>query len=181
MYGLINKSIEGLITNQFGAEAWKVIKAKAGADSTNFVGLNYYPDDVTYELVFKASEYLNIPVHQLLESFGEYWVLYVAEEGYGDFLKMGGDSLPEFLGNLNKMHATITKYMPELVVPRFELAEQTSNSLHLHYYSTRKGLSPMVLGLVKGLGKKFNTPCTIALSSTNEVAEGTHDVFLVNW
>ena len=181
MYGLINKSIEGLITKEFGEDAWLQIKKNAGSSETNFVGLNYYPDDVTFNLVFAASKYTGLSVDALLEAFGEFWVLYVAEEGYGDFLKMGGSSLPEFLKNLNKMHETISVYMPELVVPVFDVRNETEHELTLQYRSTRKGLSPMVLGLVKGLGKKFNTPCEIVLVENEKIENGTFDVFKVTW
>ncbi len=115
-----------------------------------------------------------------METFGEYWVLYTAEKGYGDMLDMAGTSLAEFLPNLDMLHVRVGNLMPELNPPSFQCTDVTSNSLVLHYTSSRAGLAPMVLGLIRGLGKRFNTPATVTvLESKSQGAD--HDSFLVKW
>ena len=46
--------------------------------------------------------------------------------------------------------------MPELVPPSFEREPQDDGSSILHYRSSREGLAPMVIGLVKGLAKRYD-------------------------
>jgi hypothetical protein len=114
----------------------------------------------------------------LLERFGEYWILYTAKEGYGDMLKLGGKNLPEFLKNLNMLHFRVGNMMPELVPPSFEVRDVEEKKLTLIYKSKREGFIPMVIGLVKGLGIMFNTPCQVTLADNKILQEKT---FIVSW
>jgi hypothetical protein len=180
MYGLVNKAIEGLLKKEHGPEMWEKVKSKANFMQDNFISMKSYPDGLTYSLVAAASEELGIEGSALLEAFGEYWILYTASEGYGDMLGAGGNSLPEFLHNLNMLHFRLGNMMPEMVMPEFEIADEQPNSMRLIYKSTREGLAPMVVGIVKGLGKRFNTPCSIELKASYK-KEKNEDHFFVEW
>lgn len=180
MYGLVNKALQDFVTKGFGADKWEAIRLKAGVKETAFVSMESYPDDITYKLAGSASEVLGITLDQALEAFGEYWVLYTAQEGYGDMLKMCGNNLKEFLMNLDHLHARIRLSFPQLKPPTLKCSNVEDRSLHLHYHSDRPGLTAMVVGLVKGLGKRFSTPLEITLIDSK--ANGSdHDVFLVKW
>lgn len=180
MYGLVNKAIEDLVCSRFGDEAWEAIRRKAGVDTEAFVSMDAYPDDVTYGLVSAASEVLGLSVPALLEAFGEYWVLYTGREGYGEMLKMAGDSLPAFLQNLDSLHARVGLVFPNLKPPSFQCTDISEDSLRLHYYSDRAGLAPMVIGLVKGLGAMFKTEIDVTHASSRENGDD-HDEFLVKF
>ncbi|MDX2034215.1 MAG: heme NO-binding domain-containing protein [Blastocatellia bacterium] len=180
MYGLVNKAIEGLIRQQAGEEIWERIKAKAGVEEEFFVGMNPYPDEVTYKLVGAASEVLGLSADEILREFGEYWILYTAQEGYGHLLTMSGRDFKEFLYNLDKLHAHVGANFPSLQPPSFRCTETSDNELVLHYYSGRPGLAPMVIGLLNGLGRMLNTE--VAVTHTASRARGAdHDEFLVRY
>ena len=174
MYGLVNKAVVDLVTSKFGQDTWNEIKRKADVDIDVFVSMDAYPDDITYRLVGAASEVLKIPPEQVLEAFGEHWVLYTAAEGYGPMLDASGKTLREFLENLDALHARVALTMPELRPPRFRLVGVDDTTMKLEYYSTRQGLAPMVIGLLKGLSVRFNTPVTI----THAPADG-HEEFTI--
>lgn len=180
MYGLVNKAIEDLVCARFGQETWEAIKRKADVDIDAFVSMNAYSDDVTYRLVGAASEVLGLSLEALLEAFGEYWVLYTGREGYGEVLKMAGESLPAFLQNLDSLHARVGLVFPHLKPPSFRCTDIREDSLHLHYYTDRPGLAPMVKGLLKGLGVMFGTEVDITQTSRREHGHD-HDEFLVKF
>lgn len=178
MYGLVNKAVVDLVCSKFGEETWERIKEKAGVDDDVFVSLDPYPDDLTYRLVGAASEVLGITGAQVLEAFGEYWVLYTAKEGYGELLKASGKTLKDFLVNLDQMHARIAMSMPSLRPPKFNVGEGPDGSMILHYYSTRQGLAPMVVGLLKGLAQRFGEDVTVTLGRNRESGHD-HDEFSI--
>lgn len=157
MYGLVNRAIQGLVEKQFGADAWERISTSAAAPKEGFASMESYDDALTYGLVGAASEELNLDPEAILEAFGEYWIMYTAEEGYGAMLSMMGSSLTEFLDNLDDMHERIQETMPALVPPSFEREDNGDGTWTLHYRSEREGLSPMVVGLLKGLAKRLGT------------------------
>lgn len=180
MYGLVNKAIEGLVCDRFGEDTWQTIKNKAGVDIEAFVSMDAYDDDISYKLVGAASEVLGLPTDKILETFGQYWVLYTAREGYGEMLKMGGDNLCTFLQNLDNLHARVGLSFPKLKPPIFTCTDVKEDSLCLHYYSTRRGLGPMVIGLLKGLSDMFKTEIEI-IQTLNRDQGGDHDEFLIKF
>lgn len=180
MYGIVNRAIEELIIEKFGLDKWEEVKLKAGFNSEGFMTLKPYPDQLTFKLVGAASEILNVPADTLLEAFGEYWILYTAEKGYGEMLNLAGDSFPAFLKNLNMLHGRVTNLMPELAPPQFECRNEQENSIELIYRSHRAGMIPMLYGLIKGLAKRFNKEVKITeLESKQE--ENTTITLHLEW
>jgi hypothetical protein len=180
MYGLVNKAVEELVINNFGEDKWEQIKEKAGVTEEVFISNESYPDAMTYQLVGAASEVLGMPAEDVLIAFGEHWVLNTAMKGYGAMMTSCGSSLPEFLENLPNFHTRVAMIYPNLQPPRFSCSDVEANSLKLHYFSHRAGLTPFVVGLVRGLGKLFNTPCGCECVES-KAAGADHDVFLVTW
>ncbi|MEN9943472.1 MAG: hypothetical protein RLZZ91_1473 [Bacteroidota bacterium] len=180
MYGIVNRAIEELIIERFGIEKWDEIKHKAGFNSEGFMTLKPYPDELTFKLVGAASVILNVPADTLLEAFGEYWILYTAEKGYGEMLNLAGDSFPSFLKNLNMLHGRVTNLMPELAPPQFECRNEKENSIELLYRSHRVGMIPMLYGLIKGLAKRFDKEVRIEEIQSSE-DENTTVTFILTW
>lgn len=176
MYGLVNRAVQDLVRQRFGAETWEAIKRDAGVEVGDFIGMQSYPDEVTYALVESASRRLGLSATALLEAFGEYWIRYTAQEGYGPMLDLAGTSFLEFVQNLDRLHTHVAAHMPALVPPTFRTEVLGDGHLRLHYYSKRQGLAPMVVGLVKGLAARFGQVATV--SSVTSTAEGAdHDTF----
>jgi len=180
MYGMVNKAIQDLVISNFGEEKWIAIKEKAGVEEDIFLSNESYPDAMTYDLVGAASEVLGVAARDVLVAFGEHWILVTAKQGYGSMLEANGRTLSEFLINLPSFHARVAMIFPNLQPPRFSCTDVTENSLVLHYYSHRPGLTDFVVGLLQGLGKMFNSPADVEILQRK--AEGSdHDTFLVRW
>lgn len=176
MYGLVNQAVEDLIRAEHGDAVWETIKARAGVDTPAFVSMSPYPDEVTYRLVGAASDVLAVPAPALLEAFGEYWTLYTARKGYGSLLALAGKSFVEFVQHLDHLHAHVSLSFTELRPPTFWCTDVQDGSLRLHYRSTRAGLAPMVVGLLRGLGKMFDTEVSVRhVAAPGEGAD--HDEF----
>ena len=180
MYGMVNRAIEEMVCLNHGGAAWERIKDRAGVDVDVFISNESYADDITYRLVAAASAELGLPAEQVLEAFGEHWVLHTAREGYGGLLEAAGKSLPEFLASLPNFHSRIAMIFPQLQPPRFRCTDVTESSLTLHYYTNRTGLVPFVVGLLHGLGRRFDTPVTVRIVESRDQG-ADHDVFAVAW
>lgn len=176
MYGLVNRSIEGLITRDFGRERWLAVRARAGVPEEPFVAMRAYDDSVTYALVGAASEELGLPAAALLEAFGEYWTVHVAHASYGDMLRHYGDTVAEFVANLDAMHMQVATSMPELVPPSFQVDELENGVLVVEYRSKRAGLAPMVAGLLRGVALIYGASYEVVQRSSRETDDGP-DVF----
>ena len=71
-------------------------------------------------------------------------------------MAMAGDDLVTFLGNLDRMHASVKASMPGAVLPTFYLMTSDVSHLTVSYRSPRSGLEPFVRGLLEGLLDHFH-------------------------
>ena len=179
MYGLVNRAIEDLIVGRHGQETWTRIAAAAQFEHPTFLSMEQYPDELTYRLVQAASTELGAASEDLLEAFGEFWIRYTADEGYGDLLEISGSTLEEFLGNLDAMHVRVGFSLPDLRPPSFTFEQDPDGSGRdiLHYRSHRAGLAPMVRGLLRGLGRRFGVELEVEHVPPDQ--QTAHDRFLI--
>ena len=178
MYGLINNSLKNMILEQFGEQQWQQVLESSGVPEDSFLTMRSYDDSVTYSLAGAASEVLGAPVEACLEMFGEYWVLETASKSYGMLLDAAGKDMMEFLSNINALHDRITSTFLNYIPPEF-FVEKKGNHYLIHYMSTREGLTPFVVGLLKGLAKRFNIKLDILSQTELEVDLGAHTIFEV--
>jgi len=179
MYGLVNQALEDFVKAGYGDAAWDTIRAQPGGGPDMFVSMDSYPDDITYGLVGATAQVLGMDAATVLEGFGEHWVLYTAQAGYGELLAMFGTDLRSFLANLDNLHSHVGMSFPALRPPSFEVEERAGEpGLLLHYRSERAGLAPMVLGLLRGLGKRFAQD--IRIEQVAQRGPDDHDIFRID-
>jgi len=80
MYGIVNKAIQDLVTDNYGEDKWEAVKEKSGVDIDYFLSNEPYDDDITYKLAGAAADVLGISVGQVLNAFGEWWVIKTGKE-----------------------------------------------------------------------------------------------------
>jgi hypothetical protein len=181
VYGLVNKAIEQMVCRDHGEPVWEAIKREAGVEIEGFVSNAPYDDDVTYRLVGAASKVLGVPADRILDGFGEFWVLHTALEYYGPLMRAHGRTAQEFLLRLPQFHSRVRLIFPELRPPEFACTDVEENSLVLHYRTPRPaGLESFVEGLVRGIGKMFETQLHLERLE-DRTAGADHSVFLVRW
>lgn len=180
MYGLVNKSLEELLTEQYGEDAWETIKEKSGIDVDFFLSNESYEDEITYKLVGAATNVLRVSVKEVLNALGEYWILRTGKEKYGGLMEAGGATLEEFLLNLPVFHNRVMLIYPKLTPPEFRISDVTERSIQVHYFSKRVGLQELVRGLLQGLAKMYNSPAVIELLQSRDDGSD-HEIFKVSW
>ncbi len=169
MYGLINKAVFGLVTEKFGVDTWNRIRTAAGLPDEPFISMEQYPDAVTFSIVAAATKELGLSAEEILKAFGRYWTLYTAKAGYGDLMDSAGKTFPEFVKNLDQLHSRVRLSFPHLKPPSFTVSDEGAEHITVHYYSERQGLAPLVIGILDGLGERFN----LKLNITHQAAPMT--------
>ena len=175
MYGLVNKAVGDLVCTRFGEQAWEAIRARARIGVDSFISMDPYPDEVTYKLVGAASEVLGLSPEAVLDAFGEFWIRYTAKEGYGEMFSMFGESFGEFLHSLDALHTHIGLSFSQLKPPTFSCEDLGEGTYLLSYFSTREGLAPMMVGLLRGLAAVFGKQ--VEIQHVKGRAEVGHDEF----
>jgi len=180
MYGIINKAIEELVIANFGEEKWEAIRLRSGVEEEFFISSEPYDDSITYLLAEAVSQEMKMTVGEVMEAFGEWWVMKTTQDKYSGLMKAGGNNLKEFLVNLPLFHNRIMLIDPKLTPPEFKVSDIEDQSLWVHYFSKREGLKEFVRGLLIGLGKMYETPVKVELLKNRENGD-THEIFKVSW
>ena len=161
MYGLLNNALKVYVKEKYGDDIWDLVRFRAGILDDNFKNSEGYSDKITYDLVGAVADTANTTVDLVLDGFGEQWVKYTVEQGYGQLFEVAGENIRDFLLSLNAMHANMHRTFPNLVPPKFKFDPLDPRTLRMHYESTRQGLCPMIPGLLRGLSNRFMTPLTV--------------------
>jgi hypothetical protein len=125
-----------------------------------------YPDGVTYALVAAAVAHTGFAADRLLREFGRHWIAYARRAGYEDLLRLVGRDLPDFLANLDAMHARLGLTFAGMDAPSFGVRPLGTEQLEVVYTSSRPGLAPFVEGLLLGLADFFGTEVDVRATGT---------------
>lgn len=180
MYGIVNKAIQELVTENYGEEKWQKILALSGVEEDFFISNEPYDDDITFKLAQAVSLEMSMDIKDVLIAFGEWWVVKTTKDKYGTLMESGGATLKEFLLNLPVFHNRVMLIYPKLTPPEFKVSNISDTSMHLHYISSREGLQEFVRGLIQGLGILFNTPVTVELIQSRDDGS-SHEIFKISW
>lgn len=157
MYGLVNAALRELIVALYGHELWERVRLAVAPDVDTFSAMEQYPDEITHQMAQRTCAFTGCKPDELLNKFGEFWVIYTDRAGYGALFEIAGDSLPDFLMALNELHTRVGRNFPKLRPPTFHFDVVDASTLHMHYLTRRTGLCPFVRGLLQGLSLRFRT------------------------
>ncbi len=82
-----------------------------------------------------------------LELFGGHFYHYCVKHGFGEMLVKLGHDMESLLQGLDYHHYFLSNFIyGSLNAPSFRCEKVKEGLLHLHYYSSRKSLYPVVAG-----------------------------------
>ncbi|GAB5500226.1 MAG: hypothetical protein PsegKO_25370 [Pseudohongiellaceae bacterium] len=179
LYGMIHKSIHGMVVEHLGEEGWQKIAKQAEVDEQHLLSMESYDDHIVYDLVEAAADCMNLKPDQILEDFGRHFVNQTLSNNYQNLLKSYGQTSFELLDNLNKLHTSIKTTFTGYRPPAFTVRYIMSDEIDLFYESERIGLSPFVRGLLAGIADLYGETLVIAFEEKTDVPEGEQTLFRV--
>ncbi len=143
-----------------------------------FIVRMLYDDNMTYNIVEAASEVTGTSQDDIWEMFGEMFFDFCEESGYDKIIRVLGGTLKDFLQNLDALHDHLSTIYPAMRAPSFRVSERSDGALILHYYSERKGLEHVVIGLVRTVARKLHNKEVKVEVFSHEI-EDDHVQFLI--
>lgn len=161
MYGMIHTAARSMVRDQLGEATWNIILARTGLSEEHFITAKHYSDETTLRVIGAIADTTGHAVPDLLRDFGKYWIKYATASAYRSIFTLSGNNLDTFLTNLNRMHMSVARMMPEARLPTFETLSSTPGETELLYRSDRDGLTGFVEGLLIGLMDYFGEAGTV--------------------
>ena len=179
MYGIINVAIQDYAVENYGPENWVAIKQQSGLDIDYSLTDSPYNDTIPYAIAKAAATVMQLNFEEVLSGIGES-IIPTTNKKFNSFIDSRGDTLKDYLINLPNFHNRIAMIYPELTPPQFRVSNVGSNSMHVHYFTTTKGIVPFVNGYLKGLVSMFNDQAGVVFLQSIE--DGNfQEIFKISW
>lgn len=168
MKSVIPLSIQETYEKHFGKEDWPEVLKKAGlSKSTRYFAHKSTDDEEVKSLLKAIIDHKNMSMQELSDVFGDFWVNDFAPRHYFAFYKRAKNA-KEFLLNMNDVHDKIGSKVEGSKPPKFEFTQIDKRTLRMKYISERN-LIDLVVGLVKGVGKRFKEEIEVKKLSESEL------------
>ncbi len=156
MYGVIFHFLRDYVIERHGGQdTWQALLEAQGYKYKMYFPVQDYADEEIVNLVQTASKALNVPIPDVLEDFGSYvgprllsfYHMYIKDKNMKtfDIIEVAGSSIHDVIHAHNKNRKP----------PKLSAHRESPDTLIVHYQSHRK-LCPVVRGIIRGMGEKFN-------------------------
>jgi len=151
MKGMVFTEFLEMVEGQHGYELVDQIIEDCELDSEGiYTAVGTYPHSEMVQLIVALSQRSNIPVPDLLHTFGRY-LFDTFLSKYPGFFKEADNAFDFFSSIQEYIHVEVLKLYPDAQLPEFRTILKEERQLHLVYESDRK-MSTFALGLLeKGL------------------------------
>lgn len=167
MKGIVFTEFSEMVEGQFGLEYWDELITSSNLPSNGiYTSIGTYDHSELVQLVVNLSKQKNIPLNELLESFGLYLFNRFTVLYPNFFTEV--DSLLDFLESVEDyIHVEVFKLYPDAELPKFSCQRLDSHTLIMLYQSD-KAMANLAVGLITGAMEFYKEKGTILLEPLNE-------------
>ena len=159
MQGFIHLLLEAYAGERIGPQALPEIRRRAGVSSPP-LATQFFPDEVTFKLVYAAASLQGIDPGDFLYQFGVYFINAPLMESHFRAFFDGHPSAREFVMQATSIHRSLAASFPRASMPELHYIEHSSELLEIIYNSPRR-LCRFLHGILEGVGKRFHEPLEV--------------------
>ncbi|RDV11456.1 hypothetical protein DXT99_24665 [Pontibacter diazotrophicus] len=154
MHGTIFVLCKRYVESLYDDSTWAKLLKAAGIEHASYQMQEMYPTSELFSLMAKASERTGIPLHQLLERFGEFLVPDLLLM-YKRYLRPEWNTYDMLLNTVAGMHAAVREKNNRKSPPMLLVTKKGDTQLIVDYHSKRK-MATFAVGAIKGLAKYYD-------------------------
>lgn len=138
MKGIVFTEFLDMVEEKFGLETVDNIITKSNIASKGvYTAIGTYPHNEIIQLVSALSQEIDVPVTDLVKTYGKY-LFGTFSKSYPSFFEKS-DSAFDFLENVESyIHPEVRKLYPDAELPKFETKRISDKHLEMIYSSPRK-------------------------------------------
>jgi len=155
MHGLINRALQGFVTDTYGQAVWDEVHSQAGLPDEAFEAMLHYPDRMTGETLAAAAAVLHRDAGGLLEDLGAYLVTHERMEPIRRLLRFGGTGFLDLLQSLEDLPGRARLAVPDLEIPDLSLRQPAAHRFELAVSWPLPGAGAVLLGMLRALADDY--------------------------
>lgn len=153
MHGIIFTALKKYVKTRLGDGAWDHLRETAGLGGRLYLPVQPYPDEEILALVSAASSITGIPVHDLLEDYGQFIVPDLLAI-YRGILRPEWRTLDLIDHVENTIHRVVRLSNPGATPPELRCTRVGTDHIVIRYDSPRR-LCSVGKGLVRGIAAHY--------------------------
>lgn len=169
MHGLMNKGLQGFLTETYGAETWGVIAARAGLAPDAFEALLVYDPTEMQRVLDAAVGTLGKPREVLLEDLGTHIVSHPTTEPVRRLLRFGGVDFGDFLNSIDELPGRARLALPGISLPEIVTQEVSDDAYLLSCRGGFPGIRWTLAGLLRAMADDYGA---LAIIEPQDEVEG---------
>ncbi len=155
MHGLINRSIQSYVCDNYGTAVWDAVVNKAGLEFTEFEAMLTYPDALTPAVLDAAAGVLSRPRSELMEDIGTYLVTNPTFEAVRRLFRFGGVDFQDFLHSLDDLPDRARLAVSDLHLPKLELRALADGQFSLICGGDVAGFGHVMMGILRVMADDY--------------------------
>lgn len=167
MKGIVFTEFIEMVESKFGFDMMDDILESANLPSGGiYTAVGTYDHTEMVQLVIGLSHRTEIPVNQLLKTYGKH-LFGVFTKSYSHFFKHIENVFVFFEQIDRYIHVEVQKLYPDAELPKFDTLRIDNNTLEMLYQSDRK-MADLADGLIEAAIEYFQESATVEMKKMNE-------------
>ncbi len=155
MHGLINKALQGFVTDTYGQSVWDEAATRANLGLQEFETFAEYPENMMISILDAVARVLGREPADLAEDAGTYLVTHPNTSSVRRLLRFSGANFTEFLHSLDDLSDRARLAVPGLVLPRLMLTEPNPNSFILECEAMAYPSAHVMMGVLRAMADDY--------------------------
>ena len=176
MHGLIFRTIESFVRDNFGADRWEYAIEVANLDIGNFEAMLSYDAAYLPKVLEGCSVSLNRAPAVILEDIGTYLVTHENHAFVRRLMRFGGDTFVELLHSLDDLPGRTRLAVTGLELPTITVKEHTAQQFTILCEGGPEGFGHVLVGLLRAMADDYGALALLdfhGVKSGREVIEAT--------
>jgi hypothetical protein len=177
MKGIVFTGFLEMVEEKFGIETVDAILQEAGLQSNGiYTSVGTYPFSEMVLLLNRLNSKVNIPVNDLIYTFGLYF-FDILTANYSSIFKQYNSAF-EMLESVHEhIHVQVRKIYPDAELPSFYIKRKNNGSIEM-FYSSERGLYKFALALIEKTCACYNHKAIITYTKLRQ--DGTKVKFMIS-
>ena len=167
MHGLINMALQRFACDTYGTGFWDTVTRDAGLGFAGFEAMLTYDPALTDAVLDALAGRLDRTRNAVLEDVGTYLVSHPAMASLRRLLRFAGAGFVDFLLSLDELPDRARLAVPDLDLPRIDLADLGEGRFRIACAAPRPGYGHVLTGVLRAMADDYG-----ALVTLSPVAEG---------
>ena len=157
MHGLIFRTIQAFVTDNFGTDKWSAALAVSGIEQPTFETMLHYDENLFPKILDGCAQAVGRPESDILEDIGAYLIHHQDYVSIRRLMRFGGENFPELLHSLIDLPGRTRLAVAGLNLPWIEVREPICGQFTITCSGPPIGFGHVLVGLLRAMADDYGT------------------------